>query len=244
MNKISAFIRLRNGELTVKAVILSLIDYVDEIVVVNHLSTDNSLAIVKSIDSCKIKCYNYEYEVAKPWTKEAQSVSDDNIHSFVYFSNYAMNLCSHNWILKADCEMVFLPEGMKKILNTRFTKPFLGFGGYDIITPFLRVLGYSGQEPRLWNKHLDGGLKFVKLPGGGEAIWNKSWGYDPVDWSKFPNCEWGPRYESLGIGPYWLHYRKSTKPELEAMLKCLNTVPVDMSHPAEIVKNLHNIFPN
>jgi glycosyltransferase involved in cell wall biosynthesis len=235
VNKISAFIRMKNAEYTIKACIMSIIEYVDEIVIIDNLSIDGSSKIVEEFNSKKIQRYTWPFELVKAWTPEAAKLKEDDPHSKIAMSNFAMNKCSNDWVLKVDADMVFTEWGMNTLLETNFTKPFLGLGGYEVIGPRLRTVEFSGEEPRFWNRTLDGGLKFQKyFDTGGEIIWSNQW--------PMTGKGWGPKFESLGKGPFWLHYGWLLACDENRPYRDLPIVALTACHHPEIVKNIHKIF--
>lgn len=233
--KISAFIRLRNAQHTIKSCILSIIDDIDEIIVIDNMSTDNSISIIRQLECKKIKIHVWPFKLVTPWTKEAHELKEGDPRSKITFSNFAMEQCSNDWVLKWDSDMVMVPDGMKAILATKFTKPFLALGGYEVISPSWRTSDFSGEEPRFWNRTLDGGLKFQKyFDTGGEIIWSNKWDM---------GCKsWGPWYESLGKGPFWMHYGWVRACDPQRPYKNFGLTPLDIPHHPEIQKNLDNIF--
>lgn len=61
MSKIVAHTIVKNESRWIWYVLMSVLPYVDEIIVGNHGSTDNTLEIIKSINSPKIKIYDFSH---------------------------------------------------------------------------------------------------------------------------------------------------------------------------------------
>lgn len=233
-SKISAFIRLHNAENTVKACIKSVIDFVDEVVVVDNLSKDGGVEIVKSLNHPKIKLFSYPHNLAVLGTQEAIDLPVEDPHSWASLCNFCQDQCANDWILKVDSDQVFTDWGWKRILSTDFKKPFLGFCGYEVVSPTHRTRDFFTGEPRLWCRHLGGGTKFIKCEWyGHEAVRTM----DCLDATTL-----GPYYEELGKGPHWLHYGWTDSCQVNRSSYSIATVPLDVSHHPDIVPNLHKIF--
>ncbi|MCE7566320.1 hypothetical protein LZS85_09385 [Aliivibrio fischeri] len=102
---LSAFIRLKNGADTISFTIDSHIAIFDEIVIVLNGCTDNSLEICESYKNMYpdlIKIYIYEPEVYPFGSKEHKKEPFDSIHSFVNFSNFALQKTSFSHVMKLD----------------------------------------------------------------------------------------------------------------------------------------------
>lgn len=225
---------MRNAQYTIKACILSVIDYVDEIIVVNN-NDATSFKILKELNNSKIKIYDWPYEIVKVWTSETNNLPCDDCHSLIAMSNFALDKCSNDWCLKVDSDMVFFKTGMEAILNTNFIQPFLGVGGYECTDPFNFTYEFFGEEPRFFNKTLEGGLQFRKyFNTGGEIIWNPAWSMDTKNW--------GPRYSNLNKKRCWVHYGWSTSSDPQRPYRGLKQTAINFSHHRDIIPSLHKIF--
>ena len=120
---VSAFIRMKNEEQKIYYCLKSIIDVFDEIVVIDNLSSDNSLNIVKDFKKQydrdnKIKISNYPFRVAR-CGDENESTPENSIHSRAYYDNYSLSLCSFKFVFRWDADMI-----LKKEMRTKF-KNFL-----------------------------------------------------------------------------------------------------------------------
>lgn len=102
---LSAFIRLKNGADTISFTIDSHIGIFDEIVIVLNGCTDNSQEICESYKAIYpdiIKIYIYEPEVYPFGSEEHKKEPFNSIHSFVNFSNFALQKTSFSHVMKLD----------------------------------------------------------------------------------------------------------------------------------------------
>ena len=103
--KITAAIITFNEERNIERCILSLIDCVDEILVVDSLSTD------KTEDICK------KYKV-----RFVQNPFKGHIEQ----KNVALELATHDWVLSLDADEALTPELKESILATKKEDDFGG----------------------------------------------------------------------------------------------------------------------
>lgn len=83
-NGISWILRTKNGGAFLEKVILSCIDYIDEIIVIDNNSNDETKLIVEKLKGIywkKIKYYFYPYKIHR------EDFNTSSIHSFAYYSN-------------------------------------------------------------------------------------------------------------------------------------------------------------
>ncbi|MCB5952844.1 glycosyltransferase [Enterococcus sp. BWT-B8] len=103
--KISGLIMVRNQEVKIKAAINSLKELVDELVVVDTGSTDNTISSIREIDTDKIKFYEYEWE-----------------ENFSFMRNKIFSMTTGDWVIILDSDEVFTNKISYKVL-----KNLLGF---------------------------------------------------------------------------------------------------------------------
>ncbi|MDH3690670.1 MAG: glycosyltransferase family 2 protein, partial [Gammaproteobacteria bacterium] len=134
----SGFMRLRNEEEYVEAVIESVIDSLDELVVVHNACTDRTPEIVESCRARypeRIHVYKYEPLVYRYASKEHRSLPMDSPHSLVNYHNYALAKTTRRIAVKIDGDDLFIPERLRQAVdNIRaggLSKP-LGFQGINL----------------------------------------------------------------------------------------------------------------
>ena len=113
---ITAMLRVKNEEKNIKAVINSIVDLFEEIVLVDNGSTDNTLGIVKNIADTnddiqkKLKIYNYPFNVSRCGL-ENFNTNKNSLKSLSYFYNFALSKCTYEYVMKWDGDMI-VPKNM------------------------------------------------------------------------------------------------------------------------------------
>lgn len=109
---ISGVLRTRDGWDFLEKVVTSFIDDIDELIIVNNNSTDNTSEVCKKLIQKygnKISYYEYKYDILRELNKPTNS-----LHSFAYYSNWSISKASYKTILKVDDDNLFIPELFKK----------------------------------------------------------------------------------------------------------------------------------
>ncbi|BDR33666.1 hypothetical protein PDY_07140 [Photobacterium damselae subsp. damselae] len=102
---LSAFVRLKNGGDTIEITIESHINIFDEIVILYNDCSDDSVLICEELRDRypnKIKIYEYEPKVFPFGSTEHKLEPCNSVHSFVNFSNYALQLTTYETVMKLD----------------------------------------------------------------------------------------------------------------------------------------------
>jgi glycosyltransferase involved in cell wall biosynthesis len=181
---ISAMVRIRNEEEFLHPSIKSIVEQVEEVVLIDHLSTDRTPQIIAALAAehpRKIKAVQYPYEVHKYG-------ADNDVHRRRFFARYSPHMmanfynwclrqCTKSYVLKWDADMI-ATDGFYRALETfRQTdgKDVLMFAGVnlhpdmrhllapvdgDVNDPLVRTLHQSYvrpdavAEPRLFPRRL------------------------------------------------------------------------------------------
>ncbi len=181
---ISWVARLHNSWEFLELVLESWIDIVDEMIIVNNLSTDNTVEIVdKLIEKYwdKIKYFDYPYEVHchewwKHWSTYAYS-----LHSLPYYYNRSFSKANYNIVTKIDDDdFIFLDDVKKAKLRKKVLgikeDVFLMYSWYNIL--------------KKWDEYW---LRWdLKYPG---FLWDH-WFYRPNKYSTYFKLD---RFEHLRI---------------------------------------------
>ncbi|CAH7227941.1 Glyco_trans_2-like domain-containing protein [Vibrio chagasii] len=100
MVKLSSYIICKNEEESIKDAILSLFNHVDEIIVVDTDSKDETINIIKSIKSKLIKLYHFEW--------------DDDFSSA---RNFALSQVSYEWVITIDADEIIKEQfNLKEVI--------------------------------------------------------------------------------------------------------------------------------
>lgn len=108
---ISACIRVRNESQFMRAAVLSILDCVDEVVLVVQPSDDNTreIAIGLEVDYPE-KVKAYYYPLIPDWidTRGFYEKNPDEPGHLVHMSNWALSKCSYSWVLKVEGDIIAL----------------------------------------------------------------------------------------------------------------------------------------
>ncbi|WP_414516509.1 tetratricopeptide repeat protein [Nostoc sp. PCC 9305] len=117
---ISGLMRVRNEEEFLAPTIESWIDYVDELVIVFHQCTDKTPQIIKAFAQKypqKIRAFHYLPHVDLFGTKEQVELDVNNIHSLVFYSNFALSQTRYKICVDIDSRHVGIPEHLQNIYH-------------------------------------------------------------------------------------------------------------------------------
>lgn len=117
---ICGVMRIYNEQEFIEAAILSVIDGLDELVVVLNKCTDNTPHITRSLADeypDKIKIYNYDYETYTCLSKEHKSSSYNDPRNLANLYNYSFTRSNHKTVVKLDGDMLFDKKLFKEKCN-------------------------------------------------------------------------------------------------------------------------------
>jgi len=136
---ISGFMRIKNEEQFIEKAVLSWINFVDELVIVYNRCTDKTPAILKKLEKTypnKIKLYHYIPIVYPFNTKKFQETNENSIHSFCFYSNFALSKTNYNICVKIDGDHIAIPKNLKKIYDNlkknKMKNSIYYFNGFNI----------------------------------------------------------------------------------------------------------------
>lgn len=136
---ISGFARLRDSSLYLEKVIEAHLPYLDEIVLVDNNSQDNTWEICQSLYKKypeKIRIFQYLPEVYRLWTDEYQTCPENSVHDMSYYYNWTLSQTSCQYAMKIDDDHLPLPKEFAQIrdevLQGAYENKFLALGLYNI----------------------------------------------------------------------------------------------------------------
>lgn len=109
---ISACIRVRNESQFMRAAVRSIIDLVDEVVLVAQPSEDNTREIAIALEleyPGKVRAYWYPLKCDWIDTPEFYAKNPNEPGHLVHMSNWALDKCTYSWILKVEGDVIALP---------------------------------------------------------------------------------------------------------------------------------------
>lgn len=116
MNWISWVLRTKNWSDFLMDVVESFVWELDELIIINNKSSDNTKIICEKLIKKywdKIKYYEYNYDILREENKKTNS-----IHSFAYYSNWSISKANYKTIFKVDDDNLFIQDIFKQHIQT------------------------------------------------------------------------------------------------------------------------------
>ena len=111
--QITAMVRVKNEEEFLYPSLKSILDQVDEVVLVDNLSTDQTQSIIRSFERespTKVRSYQYNYELRKRgrehWKLSSTPGGRSSPHLIANYYNWCLKKCSKPYVLKWDGDMI------------------------------------------------------------------------------------------------------------------------------------------
>jgi glycosyltransferase involved in cell wall biosynthesis len=191
--RISAMIRVRNEEEFLYPSIKSIADAVDEIIIVDNLSTDRSALIIESLRleyPHKVVSYQYPYEVRKvggeTWELAVSAEARSSPHLSANYYNWCLRRCTEPFVLKWDGDMIATGAFYRSIEEWRLLNmPVMIFNGANVHPDLQHLIAAESSD----RENLLASLKGPWLPA-----WVTSLSYDYPEPRLFPRCL--ARYDS------------------------------------------------
>lgn len=121
---LSGFMRLKNEATFLEQAIKSHVPYLDELVIVDNNSTDETAIICKKLQQEypeKIKYYLYKPYVYPIGTKECFNLPIDHPQSIANYYNYALVQTTYKTVVKIDGDHIAIPEQFEQSCNVART---------------------------------------------------------------------------------------------------------------------------
>lgn len=137
--RISAMVRVRNEEEFLLPAVESIIDSVDEVVLVDNASRDGSPTLIAGLQrqhGAKIAAFAYPYEIRRVGREHEELASRQHGNSPHLSSNYynwCLQRCRHPYVLKWDADMIATPAWSLALAEWRRTRrPILEIHGANV----------------------------------------------------------------------------------------------------------------
>jgi hypothetical protein len=164
---ISACIRLRNESQFMRAAVRSIVDLVEEVVLVVQPSEDNTLELAHELSAEHENVAVYYYPLVPDWidTKGFYEKDPDAPGHMVHMSNWALSKCSYSWILKIEGDVIALPtlEGMLNHVRHNILIPHY----YGLV--ILNVAG-KNMDKISWENPRNGGWDEAIFPNNPDVV--------------------------------------------------------------------------
>lgn len=136
---ISGFMRVKNEQDFIGPVIESVIDSLDELVIVHNDCNDNTPVIIETYKNKypdKIKVFEYKPKVFPQGSKEHKELKSDSPHSLVNYYNFALVKTTYKIAVKIDGDDLFIKklfyEATQKIRDNKYSDKFAMFYGINL----------------------------------------------------------------------------------------------------------------
>jgi hypothetical protein len=141
-------VRIRNEEEFLYPAVRSILDLVEEVVLVDNLSTDRSPEIMESLRAeapDKVGCHRYPHRVARvgaeTWKLASDPAAADSPWLSGNYYNWCMTRCREAFVLKWDADMVATPAFAGALENWRRSdRPILAFNGANVHADFRHLV--------------------------------------------------------------------------------------------------------
>ncbi len=137
--QVSAMIRVKDEEEFLYPSVKSIVDYVEEIVLIDNGSTDRTPSIMESLRReypDKVVCYQYNYEVRKVGWEGWETLHSEGYsspHLSASFYNWCLRRCTKPYILKWDGDMIATEAFSESMRAWRKShKVFMTFKGVNV----------------------------------------------------------------------------------------------------------------
>ena len=157
--KISVMMRVKNEVEFLAASVLSIIEYVDEIILIDNQSTDGSTVLIQELARrfpAKLRVYSYPLEVARTGYENLEGYLQNPLspHLLANYYNWCLSKCTHPFVMKWDGDMIATDafySALAAFKNSRYWG--LRFGGCNISPDFRNlILPDMTNELRIFTK--------------------------------------------------------------------------------------------
>ena len=130
---VSGLMRVSNEEKTVRQSIESVINVLDELIIIHHNCIDNTVNILNSLALKYTKIIIYEYtQYVIPANKGEYIEGFNKEHSLANYYNYGLSKCNYNWFLKIDADQIYFEDELKNLFNNRQSLNYYCMVGFNV----------------------------------------------------------------------------------------------------------------
>ncbi len=133
-------IRVKNEEEFLYAAVHSIIDLVEEVVLIDNLSTDATPQIIEELAATypdKVRTFSYPYEILRVgkenWDYSTNPETQDSPHLSATYYSWCLERCTRSYVLKWDADMIALDTFVRAFQAWQEEKkPVLSFFGRNV----------------------------------------------------------------------------------------------------------------
>jgi glycosyltransferase involved in cell wall biosynthesis len=174
----SAMVRVRNEERYLEPCVLSIVDHVDEVVIIDNRSTDGTAGIIAALAAAypdKVRPAYYDHDIALQGEQNLALFRSPGGRAsprlLANYYNWCLSKCSNPFIIKWDGDMVATDELAGALDAFRDAEEqILCFFGVNLFGDFRHLLAscaIAGEEPRVFSRR---GARYVGYDGPCEGL--------------------------------------------------------------------------
>ena len=250
--EISAMLRVKNEEEYLFEAVSSIIDHVDEVILVDNESTDNTHQIIgklKKLYPKKIFSYSYPHKIVKVGAESRKlGLKDKNSPShIVNFTNWCLNKCTKPYILHWAGDHLATEELYQSIEKFKKSNSHLYFSqGLNLFPDLKHSVKTINNKKTLDSALFEGALDnyLDKLTYNECRIFPKKFSthtYEYPYWETFSNpFLFFPKYHFLDKNISFLHLKFLKKDSYQILSKKTEKVIKDNIFPGEVLKKKYS----
>lgn len=151
---LSAMMRVKNEERWILFAIKSILDDVDEIIILLQPCEDKTEKIIKSIKSNKIKLFHYPF-FTYPAAFGYSNHPENSIKNLAYYYNYALSKTQYSYVWKWDGDQCAIESRLKELRTIIDSQKYdiIHYKGYDMSGTKLKhmcIHPYTSNEPSIF----------------------------------------------------------------------------------------------
>jgi glycosyltransferase involved in cell wall biosynthesis len=134
LDGVSGLMRVKNEERTVRQSVESVINVVDELVIIHHNCTDNTIPILLELAKKypKISLYEYTQHVI-PANTNGYVEGFDQKFTLANYYNFGLLKCKYKWVLKIDADQIYFEEELKTLFENKRSGCYHCMIGFNVI---------------------------------------------------------------------------------------------------------------
>lgn len=205
---VSGLMRVSNEEKTVRQSIESVINVLDELVIVYHNCVDNTIVILKELAFKYKKISLFEYTQYVIPANTGGYVSRFNLcHSLANYYNYGLSKCKYNWFLKIDADQIYFEDELKNLFSSRQSLNYYCIIGFNVTVDINNDISVgSFDDVPINGHHGDHFLTEIKIDSCFTIPQKADNSYCQTEQYYEPGLSWDMFNFSVG-GAFWYHIR-------------------------------------